>query len=860
MGLPWGGIPGVKAVKIMRPQLTQRPKPIIRTLLPALAFVCALLAAATPATAQSFGDVLNLNLSGGKADNTPRVEARLIADVAAIEPGKPFRLGVLFKMQPGWHIYWRNSGDTGDPTKIKWGLPDGFSAGELQWPAPERVEAFGLVNYGYHGEVLLFAEVMPPAVLLSSEVGFTADARWLVCKEVCVPGDAKLDLMLPMGAAAASEQTGLFDGAAAQVPLRLDGGKIPTELRELLEWVGPSEPLTIKPGQEQTVKVGVVTGGAWRIDTDAAGGREAGLFPLISGEWEATNPEQVELDGVQLIYIWQLKPRPQAADNGTVSAVVRLPLVNAAGGQSRVVAFEQPLPVRVEATAAAEQSQSPAGSFGVSGAERRASTAVEEQPGAKGALPTGSPQMSESTGAAAASPAAAVSGLSFLAERPLAASQGSLFYFLLLAFLGGIVLNVMPCVLPVISLKVMSFVRHAGEEPGRVLRMGLVYAAGVLVSFAALAAVVVSLKLTGAGLGWGFQMQEPRFVIAMAAIVLIFALSLFGLFTIEVPGAATSRLASLAPRDGYAGSFFNGVLATVLATPCSAPFLGPAVAFAFTQPVHAIPLIFLTVGLGLAFPYVLLSANPRWLRGLPKPGPWMETVKQLMGFALIATLVWLMWVLGGQIGAEGVVWTLAFLTAVAMGCWLLGKGLDSPAGRRRTLAVTAMAMAVAAYIVFPGGYLRSWEAATASAEDPAGPSLDSLASASAVADDGALNWIPFSIPAVEHLAASERTVFVDFTADWCLTCKVNERGALATDRVAEAFRRHDVALVKADWTNRNETIRTVLAQLGKSAVPVYAIFPAGRPGEPIVFDALITPGMIEERLQQAATTSVAYKP
>jgi thiol:disulfide interchange protein DsbD len=440
--------------------------------------------------------------------------------------------------------------------------------------------------------------------------------------------------------------------------------------------------------------------------------------------------------------------------------------------------------------------------------------------------------------------------LSFL--KATGVQRSPWWYFLLLAFLGGMILNVMPCVLPVISLKVMSFVRQAEEERGRVLRLGLAYGAGVLASFAALAAAVVALKAAGTQVGWGFQLQEPRFVIAMTAVVLAFALSLFGVFTVELPGAATARLADGASREGYGGSFVSGVLATALATPCVGPLLGVALGFAFTQAAWVIVVFFLTVGAGLAAPYVLLAANPAWLRALPRAGPWMETVKHLMGFALVGTLVWLLSVLGGQLGTQGMAETLAFLAAVALGCWLIGLGQRPWSGRWTSRMTWALALAAVAvgYAFFPGRFLRNWS--------PEGAGSQRVAS---LRTTGGIEWLPFSLARVEELVADRRTVFLDFTADWCLTCKVNEKGTLASARVAAAFKRHGVAAVRADWTTRDETIRRVLAQLGASGVPLYVILPAERPEQPIMLPSLLTPGLIEEKLEKAAgTMSVAYNP
>jgi thiol:disulfide interchange protein DsbD len=409
---------------------------------------------------------------------------------------------------------------------------------------------------------------------------------------------------------------------------------------------------------------------------------------------------------------------------------------------------------------------------------------------------------------------------------------------LVLAFLAGLILNVMPCVLPVISLKVLGFVRQGGEDRGRIARLGLTFAAGVLASFAALGGAVIALDALGAQVGWGFQFQEPRFVILMAAVVFAFGLSLFGVYEIRLPGRAATGLDALARREGYGGAFMNGVLATALATPCTAPFLGTALGFAFAQPPAWIMAFFLTIGAGLAAPYVALSLHPAWLRRLPKPGAWMDTFKQAMGLLLMATLVWLLWVLGRQTGAEGIAAALAFLLALGTGCWLMGMS-----GRRGGLrALAALALALGGYWFFPERHLRVGGAAP--------PAQSSGASQS----DGGIAWEPFDVRRVEELAAQGRMVFIDFTADWCTTCKVNEKLALETEAVRAAFARHRVAAVKADWTRRDPAIGAVLAQFGRSGVPLYVILPPGRASQPAVLPEAITQGIVTQALDEAART------
>ena len=579
-----------------------------------------------------------------KAPASP-VRAELVADVSAVQPGHPFRLGVRFRIDPGWHIYGRKAGDAGEPPKIQWELPDGFRAGEIEWPEPRRFELQKLVSYGYVNDVVLYAPVSSPASLAASPAGaayfFKASVHWIACRESCMPGEAMLRLDLP---------------------------------------------------------------------------------PL------------------------------------------------------------------------------------------------------KGAPP-------------------ALSALPPLLFSPQA--RQSVWWYLLLALLGGALLNIMPCVLPVLSLKVLSFVRQAGESRPRTLRLGLSFAAGVLASFAVLAGVLIALRAAGTQVGWGFQFQEPRFVIVMAAGVLAFALSLFGVFSIELPGRAATKMDQIIRREGPGGAFLSGALATLLATPCTAPLLGPALGFALTQPGWLIVLFFLTTGLGLSGPYVLLAARPDWLKKLPRPGRWSEIFKQAMGFLLLLTVVWLLAILARQVDAAAVIWTLLFLLAVALGCWLIGLGLASRGARRRRLSwMAALVLIGSAFFVFPERYLHEYQAG-----QRGGTGSESLAAAKMKG----LDWQPFSVERLRDLVNQGQSVFVDFSADWCLTCKANELWVLDSDRVRQAFKNHGVVAMKADWTTRDQSISRILNQFERNSVPLYVIFPAHQPDRPMILPVILTPRIIEERLDQLKT-------
>jgi thiol:disulfide interchange protein DsbD len=411
------------------------------------------------------------------------------------------------------------------------------------------------------------------------------------------------------------------------------------------------------------------------------------------------------------------------------------------------------------------------------------------------------------------------------------AITGGLARFLLFGFIGGFILNLMPCVLPVISLKIFGFIQHAGQDRRRILRSGLAFVAGIFAWFVGLALLLIGLKTAGREITWAFQFTNPYFVLLMSAIVLVFALNLFGVFEISLPQFASRSILGVSAKEGDAGSFFQGVFATVLATPCTAPFLGPALGFAFTQSGWTILLMFLAIAAGMSSPYFLLSAQPAWLRLLPKPGPWMLRVKQLMGFLLLATLVFLLAVLGAERGSEAIIWSSCFLLALSLACWMKGAFVTPIASTRaRFVSVVFMLMLV----VGSGWYFVGQKFAAARP----------VSSTAAAQGD----WQPFTPQLLESELKQGNAVFIDFTAAWCLTCKFNEATVLEARAVQEAFKRRSVTKIKADWTNADPAITKILKQFGRPGVPMYVLYP-GNNTEPILFPELLTQSYVLEKLE-----------
>lgn len=717
-----------------------------------------------------------------EANNHTRVD--LIADVGEIVAGTPFTLGVRLTMDTGWHTYWENPGESGMPTEVRWTLPPGFRIGPLQWPIPEKkVEAGDILSFGYSDETLLMAQVEPPVDLApGATLVFQADVSWLECERVCIPGDTTVRLELRGG-------TG---------PQRPAHRELFATYRKLLP-----VPLSTDPGLRVSssfdaglLTIAVTPAEAGAISLHGTGAPD--FYPLPQDDALAG---RTVLEAQDTGAVLSLRITQTSADVTPTSVSGVLVVTNAAGArQGRIVT----LPLN--------------GSF--------------------------------SSGGTGGSPSGGLLDQTFITGQ-MSADDTPIALYLVFAVIGGLLLNIMPCVLPVIALKIFGLVRMAGDEPSRVRRLGWSFSLGILASFLLLAVLVILLQVAGQQVGWGFQFQEPLFVIAMSAVVFAFGLSLFGVFEIRLPGAAVSGVTSVLAKHegrgkGYAASFSEGVFATILATPCTAPFLGSALGFAFSQPSGIILLIFASVAFGMALPYLLLTARPAWLKYMPKPGEWMVTAKQFMGFLMMATLLWLLYVLGKQLGMEAVIWTGAFLLVVGLAAWLVGRFAGLNASRRAVLGTW-----VGALIALVGGVwlfiVPLIEAGTVLEEGS--PAVSSTTSVEGIA------WEPFSVAGLEEHLRQGRAVFLDFTADWCLTCKVNEKTVLADPAVVDRFRQSGIVPVKADWTKRNPDITRLLAKFGRSGVPLYVLFPAGRPANPLILPEVITSGIVLSALDEATKSA-----
>jgi thiol:disulfide interchange protein/DsbC/DsbD-like thiol-disulfide interchange protein len=395
-----------------------------------------------------------------------------------------------------------------------------------------------------------------------------------------------------------------------------------------------------------------------------------------------------------------------------------------------------------------------------------------------------------------------------------------------LAFLGGLILNLMPCVFPVLSIKILSFVQQAGDDRRRILRHGFVFAAGVLASFWVLAGLLIILRAGGQQLGWGYQLQSPSFIILIATVLFLLSLSLLGVFEI---GGSMIGVGGGKAGSGYGGSFFTGVLATIVATPCTAPFMGSALAYALTQTAVVSLAVFTSLGLGMAAPYLLFSTSPALLRFLPPPGAWMETFKQFMAFPLLATLIWLTWVLGLQIGVDGLLRFLIGLLIFGMAAWVYGRW-NQPV---KAVGVRIFAQLIALGLLVSGTYVAS--TGTGMAAGMVVPTIEN--------DPKGIQWVEFRPEKLQELTDSGQPVFLDFTAAWCLTCKANELVTFSSQEVRNAFLDRGIVPMKADWTTRNPEITEALARFGRTGVPLYVYY-AGNGTKPTILPQIINPGIV----------------
>jgi thiol:disulfide interchange protein DsbD len=644
----------------------------------------------------------------------------LIAEPKPIEPGKPFTVGLRFRPEPGWHIYWKNPGDSGMAPTVQWKLPEGYTAGPLQFPLPEKILAPPLVTYGYEMETLLLAEITPPAGQpLPPKIKIGADLDWLVCKEICLPGKASLDLNVSSQPKDNIDLQGLFDEIRREMPVQLPGVSVQ--------------------------------------------GKLSGGF-LILKVMGATGPGNLSFFPDQGDYVDEFKPAPTEHSGNT--SILRIPLKEKAT-----------VPDTVSGLLVSEKAWDSSG--------HRA--------------------------------------LDFsVALKSPSTSSSRLPLIFLFAFLGGLILNIMPCVLPVLSLKALHLVQLSSESRASARSEGFAYTGGVLLSLLALATLLLILRASGQALGWGFQLQSPPVVWLLLALLFALSLNLLGLFEFNV---LLGNLSGKGPRQGWSGSFASGLLAVAVASPCTAPFMGVALAAAFALPAVGTLAVFTALALGFASPILLLSFFPAALSFLPKPGAWMNTFKNFLALPMLLAVGWLAWVLF-RISGTVAIWILLIGGVnLAAGLFIYGRSQrDFPPKAELRWGGLALVLLAA---VIPATALK-----TATTE-------------LVYRHPDRLAW---SEEEVSRQLAAGRTVFIDFTAAWCLTCQVNERVVLSKAEIQAAFREKNVAFLVADWTRRDPAITAALQKYGREGVPTYVILrPEG--SAPVLLPEILTPAIVLNALR-----------
>jgi DsbC/DsbD-like thiol-disulfide interchange protein/cytochrome c biogenesis protein CcdA len=659
--------------------------------------------------------------------HSEHLKARLISEVSEASPGSSFLAAIEFKLEKGWHVYWQNPGDYGDAPRLSWPQHTDFSVSDFLWPVPRKIQVGTIVSFGYENEVLLPFTVTLPETFSSSTVVIAPEVRWLVCKDICIPGKARLSLTLP-----AHSPTLKFDPFTA------------AEFAVVKKMLPVAQPSSFKLSGMLTSDQFIL-----KLNDLPPHTGEIGFFPVDGDDVNYAGPSKIQNSQTSVEFHLQRSDRLLNA----VSHFPALLVLHSPNGDS--ISYSVDIPIG-------------------------------------DSLP--SPR--------------------FLFLLPL-----------LFAFLGGLLLNLMPCVFPVLSIKAMSVLKMSGEAHANVRKMGWAYTFGILASFWVLVGTLIFLRLGGRQIGWGFQLQSPQFVFVLACILFVFGLNLLGLF--EFSGSFMNFGGRLAERNGISGSFFTGVLATLVATPCSAPFMGSAVGFALSQSSGIIFLIFTALGFGLALPYLLICYLPQMTKILPKPGAWMETFQQLMAFFIFATVLWLAWVLGLQVASSGLVLLLGAFIWIGFSLWIYL--------RLKKISILAIVVGIAGVVAltFALAKVSAPASALASAVNP-----------------NELQWEKFSPEKVAEYQAKGQPVFVDFTAAWCVSCQLNEALVFRSDAVKEKLKLLHLALLKGDWTNEDPLITKTLQSFGRDGVPFYLIYGKGKDAPAIPLPEVINAGLVLTELEK----------
>ncbi len=644
----------------------------------------------------------------------------MVAEVKSVAAGTKFSVALKLEHPEGWHSYYQNSGGVEQAPAIKWTLPEGFSAGPIQWPVPQVKDGFFGKSFVFSGSPVFLTEITAPATLESGKtLTLTAKASWQICEDSCINEDKAFTLTLPVSASAGKNPAtaDLFAKARASQPTTPEG------------WTFSAKP----------------DGGDVILRVKPAGALENDPVDFVPDQpfvKSVSSGGKIERDGDS----WSIRLK-RAAKDALENDIPQ--------GDSFSGILIGPKPVAVPLTRI--------------GGEAAAATPVRES-------------------------------LPLMKYLPILGGM----------LLGGLILNLMPCVFPVIGLKIMGFVQQAGADRKKIVLHGITFALGVLASFGVISGILFALRAAGGGdqIGWGYQLQNPWVVLSLMLLMFVLALNMFGVF--EIGASATSVGGSLQSKQGLAGSFFSGVLATVVATPCSAPFLGAAIGAAIALPAFQFFAAFGFMALGLALPYLVLSIFPKLIDFLPRPGAWMESFKQAMSFLLFATAGYLLWVYVGIIDLDNMLGPVFGLSSIAIACWIHGRWNlpHRKQGTRFTAIVFTLAFIIAGLLL---------------AKPPKPSTLD---------------WQPWTQEKQDALLKDGKPVYIDFTAKWCATCQVNKKRAY-TREVVDLIHKKGVITLKGDKTKPNPEIEKALEKYGRTAIPVNVLLAPGK--EPVILPELLSP-------------------
>ena len=678
------------------------------------------------------------------------------------------RIGVLFSIKPGWHIYWQNSGDSGSPTQVKWILPENYLASSIRYPAPYKFEEHGeIVTFGYSKKLLLISDLQLPEQ--ASEQLFLklkAQVNFLACKRVCLPGRYNLEKRIAFSqleTEQASKYSREFDHFDKSVPI-----KPTSQIRSIQS--------TLKsaiPGSNFHLIINLDSS-QFSINPST---EDLQVFPykVTGGKiGRAYLANSISSEVLKIVIPVTIDPSVSSTEqlfSGTL--VISQKVTN----RNHDVAYEWSFAQKLDRAV-------------------QNSDTVEFVNDHANTLRPLSYRIHQSN----------ISPLPLI-PMPLASSSpfSNLFFALLAGFIAGIILNVMPCVLPILSIKVIGFIHRAQQTKAERTKSALFYMLGTISAFVALALVVVILKQIGTEIGWGFQFQHPSFILALVILIFIFSLSLFDVYELKAWGATQLLTITERSRSAYVHDFGEGILAAVLATPCSAPLLGTALAFAFTSSSLIIIAVFMAIGVGLAFPFVVLSLNEKLLSYLPKPGAWMVYLKHFLGLILLGTCLWLIFILSA-LTVDSLNWVLLLIFIIASS--FMSYRLIAKTQRFKLLKPLIVIYTLVSIILI-------WPNAT-----------KEKIQVSPVASGGVIEWQAYSEKLLNDVNKNNQPAFIVFTADWCLTCKFNEKFIINSDEIAEVIKQKNIVPIKADWTTGAEPITKALKSFGGNWVPYYVAIPS----------------------------------